>query len=90
MSHSSITEIPRGNSRSKYRSTVSTKCIKVQVCLFNFGVYITTFQNKDFKARCLISSAPTVVGGEGHMPSKCSRTYPEPPRNGDTYLSLSL
>lgn len=39
------------------------KHIRVLVCLFNFGAYIITFQNTDFKGRCLISLVHTVVAG---------------------------
>lgn len=55
------------------------KHIRVLVCSFNLGAYIITFQNTDFKGRCLISLVPTIVAGEGQMLSKCWKIYPELP-----------
>lgn len=35
--------------------------------MFNFGTYIITFQNADFKVECFISFAPIVVVEEGKI-----------------------
>lgn len=88
LSHSSITKILIENSNSKpedfckgkqHAIDFYGKHIRVLVCLFYFGAYIITFQNTDFKSRCLISLLPTVVAGKGEMLSKCWKIYPELP-----------
>lgn len=74
-----VTKTPTENSISKQRGTVRAKLVIVWVCLFNFGVYRSTFQNTDFKVRCPVSLVPTAVAEERQNARKSLKIHPEPP-----------